>query len=676
MQTGKKLTKGREFCHKNIIIKHHGKQLSMSNGYCERVVDLSRNYPSTCSLKNSDGNEFATASERMDFSFIGINLPTSDAVTEYEINGIRASLSEDTRFDTEFVRVTITVTEKVQQVTFVRSYLIFSELPVLGVENSIHCKVTPNITWNYRMGIDAKRQYPVENTESCVDCFQLARSVAVVKAVEFRGRTDYNNELVIEHKPVRGAVNGNILFCENYDSGIFILQEAPPSSERRDFESHDFRIDNDDHLFSCGWGIDQRELNPEETFVSYRHIIGFYAKGEEQLELKRYLKRRFPINPAKDHTVMVNPWGVGKFPQLVNEKFLQAEIAAAADLGATHYQIDDGWQSGKSLGEIILNNRYVTPEFWTISEQQLPHGFEKLHAAARQNGIELALWVAPSCNQEYRDWQIMADILFEFYQKYQIRIFKIDAVLIQTKRAENNLRALVQNLRERSQGDIIFNFDTTNGIRPGYFMFLEYGNIFLENRYVYGAGLGYHPEDTLRSLWQLGQYMRLQSLQIEIPSHDDINQDFYAERGNIQPYHYPAEYWAAIALFANPLLWLAPSRISQKLMHQYRTIIDIHLQYRDAIFAGDIFPIGQEPNGSALTGFISHNPTADSGFILLFREMNGQKSLHCDIPQLSRRPYRFNKIYESYTTFFQQNDGVRCYIRMERLGSFCLLEYH
>jgi len=95
-------------------------------------------------------------------------------------------------------------------------------------------------------------------------------------------------------------------------------------------------------------------------------------------------------------------------------------------------------------------------------------------------------------------------------------------------------------------------------------MFLEYGNIFLENRYVYGSGIGYHPEDTLNNLWTLSQYVRTQTLQIEIPAHEAVNNDFYIDRNQIQPDLYSAEYWAAIALFANPLLWFAPSVISKE----------------------------------------------------------------------------------------------------------------
>ena len=675
MIKNKVLVSGDSFTYKKIKIYRKAQLLCMGNGLCERTINLANGYPSTISLKNSAGTEFADKSEMMDFSFIGINLPTSSYDTEYKLDSVEVEYSAASLFDAEYVKVNLTIKEKIQQVTLVRSYLIFTDMPIMAVENSISSAVSANIYWSHRGGLNNRRNFPPEFMESSADTLRLNKNITPVKTIEFQGRTDYTNDLVIKHDATLGGMNGNLLFCEASNNGIFLLQEAPASTERRDFEPHDFRLDTDNMLFSCGWGIAPEELTPDKVFTSYRHVIGFYPKEQEQLILKRYLKQRFPQNPDKDYSVMVNPWGVGGFPKLVNEQFLVDEIAATATIGATHYQVDDGWQAGRALQELSLNNRCITPEFWTISNPHLPHGFKNIHDAAKKHGIELALWFAPSYNNEYRDWESLADILYGFYQKYEIRMFKIDAVITRTKLAEDNLEKMVKTLRKRSDGDIIFNFDTTNGQRPGYFMFLEYGNIFLENRYVYGAGMGYHPEDTLNNLWTLSQYMRTQTLQIEIPSHEDVNHDFYITQQRSQPDQYSAEYWAAIALFANPLLWLAPSMISEQLIDTYRKMMELHLKYRQQIFAGEISPIGQEPNGSAITGFISHNETEDFGMIILFRECNGSKSIHCNIKQLAARKYRFETIYESAATTITQGKADRFHIRMESLGSFCLIKY-
>lgn len=619
------------FTYKKIKVSRINNLLIISNGLCERTVDLSGAYPSTISLKNGNGTEFADKSEYMDFSFIGINMPNGINKVKYELAGIEVKVHKRSLFDSEHVKVELTVNEKIQNITFIRSYLIYTDMAVMAVENSVRSNVSPNIYWSYRGGLNNNHDSPVDFLESSADIIHLNREVVPVKVVEFQGRTDYTNNLVLEHDPVLDGMNGNLLFCEKNDRGMFFLQEAPPSSERRDFEQHDFRITKENMLFSCGWGIAPQELTLGKYFSGYRNVIGFYQNGEEQITLKHYLRKRFPQNTDKDFSITVNPWGVGGFRELVTEQFLVDEVKAAAAIGATHYQIDDGWQTGRALEKLLLHNRYVTSEFWTISSLHLPYGFENIHEVSQENGIELALWVAPSFNQEYRDWESMVRILFDFYRKYGIKMFKIDAVKIRTKLAEDNLRKMVKTLREQSKGEIIFNFDTTNGQRPGYFMFLEYGNVFLENRYVYGMGIGYHPEDVLSNFWTLAQYTRSQTLQIEIPSHEDVNHDFYTARGKIQPDKYPAEYWAAIALFANPLLWLAPSAISAQLISTYRKIMELHLKYRDRIFAGEIIPVGDKPDGNAFTGFQSHDINMGTGFLIIYRELNGPQQKEMDL---------------------------------------------
>jgi len=217
-------------------------------------------------------------------------------------------------------------------------------------------------------------------------------------------------------------------------------------------------------------------------------------------------------------------------------------------------------------------------------------------------------------------------------------------VKIRTKEAEDNLEKLFINLRERSDGEIFFNLDTTSGQRPGYFMFLEYGNIFLENRYVCRNTLcSYHPESTLKNLWNLSKYMRPQILQVEVANPNDIDHKIYENKQLTAPDLYPLEYWLAVAMFANPLIWLAPSLLPDDTRKVFRKMIDLHLKYRTQIFEEEIYPIGDEPDGKALTGFISTNHAGTKGFILAFRELEGPETAVWNIPFI-KRPVKMNKI--------------------------------
>ncbi|MHB9138686.1 MAG: alpha-galactosidase [Victivallaceae bacterium] len=642
----------------------------------KRVINIGKNVPVTKSFETIEGYPIGVEADDTDFSFVGINLLREGCLTNLLPVKINAYVLDCAWQDAEHVRLELEIREMVQNVTFRRRYLIYPGMPFMAVENFIRSDVSANLYWSHRRHLGNER-LPANMLESCADSLRLPHGFNPVKAVEFRGRTDYHNDLVLEHAMLCecSKINGNILFCENDCAGLFFLQEAPPSSERRDFEEYDFRIDADNTVRSCGWGIFPSELIPRKMFKGYRHVTGFYRKGEAALNLKTYLKSRFPQHPEKGFSVMVNPWGAGHFPELVNEQFLRDEIVATAKLGATHYQIDDGWQEGRVLGELSFNNRRITPELWEISGVRLPDGLKPICATADKSKVELALWVAPAYNCEYRDWRIMADIIFGLYQEYQIRIFKIDGVKIRTKEAEDNLELLVRSLRERSAGEISFNFDTTNGQRTGYFMFLEYGNIFLENRYVcHDWGLGYHPEDTLKNLWNLSKYIRPQVLQIEVPGHEDVNHDFYKRQGRIQPDCYPPEYWAMIAFFANPLLWLAPSLLSENIMSSYRKIIELHLKHRQRIFAGEIFPVGKEPDGSAVTGFVAHMPQDDSGYILLFRELGAESKAKINIPYIKHHK-AIKIIYCSEQISVSMTVPGQIEAEFEYPGSCCLLQY-
>ena len=72
-------------------------------------------------------------------------------------------------------------------------------------------------------------------------------------------------------------------------------------------------------------------------------------------------------------------------------------------------------------------------------------------------------------------------------------------------------------------------------------------------------------------------------------------------------------------MFANPLLWFAPSLIPKNIRKVYRQMMELHLRIRDRLFAGEIYPIGEKPSGKSISGLIS-----TSGFAIFFREMNAR----------------------------------------------------
>ena len=632
------LLTGKTFSFKDISVNFENRSLNLGNELFIRQVDLSQVIPKTSSFVYlPDDIKLAVGQEAFDFNFPGYNFPGDRGKSNYELVDVTACIIAGSWREDEHVKVDIHIRENIQQLEFMKSYFVYPSQAFLGTRNSIKAPVSANIYWSRRLLEMDKQNIAEKDFESRVETIRLTDDFKAFKSVTFRGRTDYTNDLVTENRNLEELVNGNLLFCKSLAAGceVFFLQEAPPTAERRDFEDHDFRITENNTVCSCCWGVAPAEVMSDEFLHSYRTVIGIYPAGGEQKALKKYLRLRFPES-EEDYTVTVNPWGCGNFPELVNEQFLMDELAASGEIHATHYQIDDGWQKGRALQELTLNNRKIETDFWEISRPHLPHGFEKLISHAKANGVEPALWVAPSFNCEYRDWKSFADILFDFYKKYNIKMFKIDAVKTRTKEAEENLAKLLGDLRERSKGEIFFNLDTTNGQRPGYFMFLEYGNIFLENRYVHRETYcQYHPESTLKNLWRLTKYMRPQVLQIEAADPNLINYDVYEKQNLCAPDKYPLDYWLAISMFANPLIWLAPSKLPDASKKVFREMIDLHLKYRSRIFAEEIYPVGSEPDGGSLSGFVATNDNGNEGMILLFRELEGPEAAVWNIPYIA-----------------------------------------
>ena len=626
-----KIINGASFKFKDISTSLHNDKLTIANSTITRVLDISSGLPRSISLKNNSGDEFASIDKiESDFSFMGIHF-TAEHLHNFYIESITAEAFPESLFDSEHVKICLNIKESVQCVDLQREYIIYPELSAIATLSRIISAVTPIIYWTPRGGDLYKCNENTANIfigykkaltpflESCVDSIKLNAEIKPVLVVEFFGRTDYSAVRVTEHIADKIELNGNLLYCEAAGKGLFFLQEAPPSNERRDLEKHDFRI-SDNTVFSCNWGIQPGELHEKKQFCSYRNVLVVYNNDAEKNSLlKKYLKKRFPQNSSTSYSVMVNPWGQKGFPELLNEQFLIDEVTAAAQTGATHYQIDDGWQCGGSLSELSMRNRAIKcKDFWRFSDK-FPNGFDNVAAAAHKNGIALGLWIAPSGNCEYRDWKEFSDVILNLYRRYKIRVFKIDAIMLRTYEAEKNLELLFKTVRKKSNGEIIFNIDVTNGQRFGYFMLLEYGNIFLQNRSVY-TGYGYHPEETLRSLWNLAKYIRPQVLQIEVPCPDSVDPEFYTKINRTLPTRYPLEYWAAIPMFANPLLWFAPSKIDQHNLRRYKRIMDIHLTHKAEFMIGEIYPVGEEPSGCSICGFQSHNEKTGSGFLIYFRE--------------------------------------------------------
>lgn len=445
------------------------------------------------------------------------------------------------------------------------------------------------------------------------------------RSVEFFDRTDERNTLTSEYERIaftkEEQMRGNLLWATrlNEENGIFLLKEAPSSESQLHYPGHDFRFSREG-LSVDGPGLLLSELEPGQWYRAYGVVVGVFDGGFDgmRMALRDYQKTVRVYDPERDAMLMMNTWGDRNRDARINDDFLRREVDAAAELGLSHFQIDDGWQQGLSQ-----NSAQQAGEKWAAWEREdwVPHaerladGFAPIVRYAKKKQIELGLWFNPTRANDYATWERDADIVLDLYRKHGFRYIKIDGMELPTKTADERFRRFCEKIMRESNGEIVLHLDATAGQRMGYHYLNRYGVVFLENRYTdWGS---YYPHWTLRNLWMLSHYVPPERLQIEF-----LNKwrrtDQYDTEDPLAPINVPFDYIFASTMMAQPLAWFEASGLPEEGM----AIAPIVKQYRELmpeIHRGAIFPIGNEPDGHQWTGFQSMLD-ARSGFLLVLRE--------------------------------------------------------
>lgn len=444
--------------------------------------------------------------------------------------------------------------------------------------------------------------------------------------VEFTETTDHNNTLVQEDTYLayrRSArVRGNLVLARNksLETGFFILKESPSSDNQQYYPGYDFSF-SQNQIRVFGTGVHAADLKEDEWLRGYGYVVGIADNKEYNLllTLKSYQKKIRALLEERDEMILMNTWGDRSQDSRMNEQFIFKELESGARLGITHLQLDDGWQQGLSRNSASKEGKKWNDwsvEDWQPHKQRFPNGLGPVLEKAAKKNIEICLWFNPSKVNSYANWKRDADILIGHYKNYGIKTFKIDGVDFQDKEAETNLRKLFDRVYDGADGNVTFNLDATAGRRAGYHYFTEYGNIFLENRYTDWGN--YYPYQTLRNLWMLSKYVPAEKLQIEFLN-KWRNPDKYPENDELAPHNLPFGYVTAISLMAQPLAWLESSNLPEEAFAAGE-ILKKYAQIQHDIHSGQIFPVGEEPDGYSWTGFQSMHE--NRGYLLIFRENN------------------------------------------------------
>ncbi|MEO7211754.1 hypothetical protein [Mucilaginibacter sp.] len=263
--------------------------------------------------------------------------------------------------------------------------------------------------------------------------------------VKFFDITDRNNTLVQEHEQLiyraESRMAGNLLFADELlsDQGLFILKEAPTSDVQLAYPGFDFRA-RTGSLEAVGFGVSPGDLSPDKWTRCYGIVAGVTSGGAlGRLQALRSYQEKVRVHlPGRDEMIMMNTWGDRSQDKHIGEAFTIKELNAAHRLHITHFQVDDGWQSGRSSNSAFkggtLNNIWDNPNYWKPDPIKFSNGLAPLVDLGKKLGIEICLWFNPSKDGSYVHWKNDAEALISLYKTYGIRTFKIDGVQIIDKK--------------------------------------------------------------------------------------------------------------------------------------------------------------------------------------------------------------------------------------------------
>lgn len=454
----------------------------------------------------------------------------------------------------------------------------------------------------------------------------LHRHHTRLTCVELRDVTDRHNNLVHNNVNVPWArtelARGNLFLVKPLlePGGVFLLKEAPNPDAQIAYPGYDVRFDHQT-LQLVGLGLDPEDLLEDEWTQGYSTVIGMARDEAEMLRaLRDYQHRQRAHRPHRDELVLVNTWGDRSKDSRINEQFILRELETCARLGASHLQIDDGWQRGSTSHSATtvgtLDQVWARDGWWDVHPERFPSGLKPVVQRARELGVEVALWYVPSPTDD--GWENDATRIIELWRDLGVRTFKIDMYRIPDKLADRRLRATLDRVQKESAGQVIFNLDATAGQRLGYFDGTRYGLVFLENRYTDWAN--YYPHWTLRNLWQLAHYVPPQRFQIEWLN-TWRNTDNYRQDDPLAPSQVGFEYAFAVTMAAQPLGWFESCNLPETAF-EIAPLVKAYRQHQAAIHTSPVLPIGEEPTGTAWSGFQSLGE--NGGYLLIYRELNNR----------------------------------------------------
>ena len=286
------------------------------------------------------------------------------------------------------------------------------------------------------------------------------------------------------------------------------------------------------------------------------------------------------------------------------------EIASCADIGIDTVAIDDGYQ--KSYSGVEMDGP------WNCHPEKFPNGWSAIKQAAEESGVDLDLWMPPTT--------LTLANMISLIEEGGFTGLKLDFLHFPDWNFMDDVMRKVEALEKYFQYKIKISWDVTeNGARLGYYFGREYGSLHTSNRKTTfednrrNAHQTYTPRLILRDAWHLSHFLNLN--QIEIPVQDISNIDPAVSNAG----KYNHAYCAAMSLAGMPLFFQETHFLQGKAKEETKTVMQAWKKHCKEMAKSYVFPLGDEPCDESWTGFQCHDPDTESGYILLFRELNNSQ---------------------------------------------------
>ena len=464
-------------------------------------------------------------------------------------------------------------------------------------------------------------------------CDFIAFKPMHVKAVDITclDQTDIRDNLVVSHERLMmdydwlATLSATALDCRDVltGDGLAFVRLAPMPACRP--------AGMDDFILDGNRGVGILDNGYPLAELVYRG--GDAGRQRAVIAFQRALR---PYRPGRDGVLLSNTWGAGNHDTRINQSFLLKEIEAGAKIGVDVIQIDDGWESGRTMNseraaragkDKVWNGYWATdPDFWKEDRERFPDGLDLIVKAAAQKGMRFGLWFGPDSSDEAANWEKDAACLLDFHRRLGIDYFKLDSMKLPSQTALKRSRMMFDRMLAESGGAMVFDLDATAEVRPGFWGMIDVGPVFVENRYTRKPV--YWPHHTLKNLWDLAHLVDPVRLRMEF-NNPDTNHDIYKGsplgHGNYRP-----DTLFAVVMAASPLAWMELSDVSEKSVAVLAPLVARWKAERARWHGGTIHPVANRPDGVSWTGFVSE--AADGGgYALLFRELSEDAAFTLDL---------------------------------------------